>query len=386
MNLAHYFTAFHPEQLAKWQKISHALSEKTTFHAPDQFPDFEQAQLAIIGVPTASKGNEFSTLAPDAIRDQFYRLFPSENFLPLMVDLGNIITKSSLYSSAEALEDVVFFLLKKGITPIILGGGQDLIYPVFKAHARADKRINLLTIHPKIQEDHLTSIFLDKHLHEYSNLSHQQYLTSPAFTQFIQKKNWTTLRLGELHQDLKLAEPLIRNADFISVNINAVRAVEAPGTAEAYPSGLYPEEICKLMHYAGMSEKVQSLGIYEVNPFLDNVSGTTSMLAAQMIWHFMDGFFQRQGDYPAQSIANCTEYCVHFSESFAEDDFSEIVFYKSLKSDRWWIKIPQLEHLPNYEKHYLFPCTYADYQEALKGNMPHQFLRVMQKYKEKIEF
>ena len=376
MNLVHYFKPFHPEQLAKWQQISHAISEKMTFYTPDQFPDLEQVQLAIVGVPTASKGNEFSTLAPDAIRSQFYRLFPSEKFLPLMVDLGNIITKSSLYSSAEALEDVVFFLLKKGIMPIILGGGQDLTYPVFKAHARVDKRVNLLTINPKIEEDHLTSIFLDQHLQDYSNLAHQQYLISPDFTQFIQKKNWATLRLGELHQDLKLSEPLIRNANLISVNISAVRAVEAPGTAEAYPSGLYPEEICKLMHYAGMSEKVQSLGIYEVNPFLDNVSGTTSMLAGQMIWHFMDGFFQRQGDYPAQSIGNCMEYCVHFSESFGGDNFSEIVFYKSLKSDRWWVKIPQLENLPHYEKHYLLPCTYADYEEALKGAVPKCFLRM----------
>jgi len=37
--------------------------------------------------------------------------------------------------------------------------------------------------------------------------------------------------------------------------------------------------------YAGMSDKLSSFGIYEINPLFDN-HDQTSHLAAQMIWYF----------------------------------------------------------------------------------------------------
>ena len=39
------------------------------------------------------------------------------------------------------------------------------------------------------------------------------------------------------------------------------------------------------MRYAGLSDKLTSLGLYEVNPRLDR-QAQTAQLAGQMIWYF----------------------------------------------------------------------------------------------------
>ena len=54
------------------------------------------------------------------------------------------------------------------------------------------------------------------------------------------------------------------------------------------------------------------------------------------------------------------------------DNASEIVFYKSLKSDRWWMEVPcaDTERRERYLQHTLIPCSYADYEHAMHNEIP----------------
>ena len=96
------------------------------------------------------------------------------------------------------------------------------------------------------------------------------------------KLYFDSYRLGQIRDKIEDAEPIIRQADMLSFDITSIKHADAPANPNALPNGLYAEEACQIMRYAGMSDKLTSLGIYELNPAFD-ISGKTSHLAAQMI-------------------------------------------------------------------------------------------------------
>jgi hypothetical protein len=172
-------------------------------------------------------------------------------------------------------------------------------------------------------------------------------------------------RLGALQEDWKEMEPHVRDADLVTIDISAVRASEAPGNGNASPNGFFGDEICAMARYAGMSDRVSSFGIYEINPHLD-LRNTTAQLAAQMIWYFIDGVLHRVADYP---IINENDFVLY--HLMMEDTGEQMQFLKSRKSSRWWIKAK----LPGSERHKLIPCSYQDYLMATRNELPERFLK-----------
>lgn len=159
----------------------------------------------------------------------------------------------------------------------------------------------------------------------------------------------------------------------ISFDISAVRASEAIGNANATPNGLYGDEACQLARYAGMSDKCSSVGFYEFNPTFDPF-GHTAMLVSQMIWCFVDGFYNRKQDTP---LYPKTAYIIYRTP--LENEEHELVFVKSKKSDRWWMQVPYFGTKSVNERYYLVPCRYEDYQMAVNGEMPDLWWRTHQK-------
>jgi hypothetical protein len=129
------------------------------------------------------------------------------------------------------------------------------------------------------------------------------------------------------------------------------------------------------MRYAGLSDKLTSAGIYEINPDAGNCHGPTSFLAAQALWYFVDGYYNRKYDFPIKDKKQYIKYNVMIRE--LNDD---IVFYKSRKSDRWWMEVPCPPKLKaKFERHYLVPCSYKDYTLALKEEVPDRWWQAYQK-------
>ena len=90
-------------------------------------------------------------------------------------------------------------------------------------------------------------------------------------------------RLGDFYGNVSVSEPIIRNANLLSFDISAIRSSDANGNANAGPNGFYGEEACQICRYAGLNDKLTSIGFYEFNPAYDS-NGQTAMLLAQMIW------------------------------------------------------------------------------------------------------
>ncbi len=209
------------------------------------------------------------------------------------------------------------------------------------------------------------------YLFNYSNIGHQRYLQTPSILELMEKLHFETMRLGEVTGNIQDAEPLLRNADIVSFDISAIRWADCPGSKKSGPNGLYGEEACQLSRYAGISDKLTSVGFYEYNTNND-IAGTSAHLIAQMIWYFIEGVNFRVKDYPFSGKENYQKFTV-----LLEDD-EPLLFYKSNKSGRWWMEINILSN-NKYKRHALIPCTYNDYKEATKQNIPERWYKAMRK-------
>ena len=236
-----------------------------------------------------------------------------------------------------------------------------------------DNRFDLGTIEESINANsYLSKIIMEEpnNLFNYSNLGYQTYFNAQEEINLLQNLYFDTFRLGQV-KPLELVEPILRDADIVSVDIGAVRSSDAPGNKNAVPNGFYGEDLCAIARYAGISDKVTSFGVYEYNSRYDN-NNQTSSLIAQTIWYLIEGVNFRAKDYPY----SCKQNYQKFSVILEDDD--PINFYKSDKSGRWWMEINLISD-NKYKRHALIPCAYQDYVQALKQKIPERWYKAQQK-------
>ncbi|CAN5424216.1 formimidoylglutamase [soil metagenome] len=363
--------------LGKWVKA---------YTAEGHFPDFDEVRIAIIGVgeDRGSTDNPGCAGGADAIRNKFYRLKTHLNSLR-MIDLGNIRRGYSLEDSYAAIATVVSELVPLKIIPIILGGSQDLTYGQYAGYKKLEQIINIVSIDAHFDlgkpEDPINSdTFLGKiileqpnYLFNFSNIGYQTYFVGNESVELMKKLFFDIFRLGQVRENIEETEPLVRNADMVTFDISCVRQSDAPGNAMASPNGFYGEEICQIAYYAGMSDKLSSIGFYEFNPSFDR-NDQTAHLLAQTIWYFIEGVSGRKLDVPLNNPNNYITYRVA-----VENLETELTFIKSVKSDRWWMKLPLDATRNRYMSHHLLPCSYKDYQQACTNEVPDRLWNALQK-------
>jgi arginase family enzyme len=354
----------------------------------EDFPDFENAHIAIVGVEEDSRAlnNEGCGLAADYVRENLYKLFQG-NYTAKIVDLGNIKKGDTFEDSCFAINDVLSTLLKKNIIPIIIGGGQHITYCNYTAYLSLEQTINIVAVDSCFDlgdgekelnsHNYLSKIILHHPniLFNYSNIGYQTYFVEQAAINLMDKLFFDAHRLGHVRADIESVEPIVRNADIVSFDVSAIRQSDAPGCGNASPNGFYGEEACQIARYAGLSDKLTSVGFYEINPAFDT-NKQTAHLAAQMIWYFIDGYYNRKKDDP--STNNKSDY-TKYRVAIKNHDH-EIIFYKSNKSDRWWMDVPYPpNHKIKYERHHMVPCSYKDYETACNDEMPDRWWQTYQK-------
>ncbi len=391
MSLSDFFTPIDLKVIApKNGYYSSHLGEKIRCFTTD-FPDLEQkTDIAIIGVQDDRNAvnNSGCALGPDYIREKLYQLFEG-GYKVKIADLGNIKQGASITDTYFAVKTVVNELIRKDIVPIIIGGGQDITYAQYMAYEDLEQRVDLVIVDPRFDLDddgfsdslettsisYLNKIFLHEpnYLFNFSNLGYQTYFTSQESLRVMDKLYFDAHRLGEISGQVSVAEPVIRNANMMSIDVGAIRSSDAVGNANASPNGLYGEEACQIARYAGFNDKLSSIGFYEFNPAYDN-NGQTATLIAQMIWYFIDGYYNRKKDFPLNPKS---QYLIYKTSLKHEDH--EVIFVKSKKSDRWWMQVPYPSGGSANERFHLVPCRYDDYQTAVSGEMPDLWWRTYQK-------
>ena len=363
---------------------SACLGKKIQIHSHQEgFPDLENVQIAVFGVNEDRNSQDNFGCGEDLfiVREKFYQLFPGK-WHTNIADLGTIEKGNQVSDTYFAVKEMITFLLKNNIIPIIIGGGQDITYVNYRAYDALEQSVNITAVDSRFDlgnlEEELTSqSYLSKiimqepnNLFNYCNVGYQTYFNSQEEISLLDNLFFDTYRLGEA-KILENIEPAFRNSDIVSIDIGAVRQSEAPGNNNSSPNGFYGEEICAISRYAGLSDKVSSFGIYEYNSKHDN-NNQTAHLIAQMIWYFIEGVNFRVKDYPFSGKENYQKFTVLLEED------EPLLFYKSNKSGRWWIEINILSN-NKYKRHALIPCTYKDYKNATKQLIPEKWYKAMRK-------
>ena len=366
----------------------HSLQKAFNIHSENSgFPDIEEIDIAIIGVEEerGAVDNEGCAKGADEVRRCLYKL-NAGGFSPRVADLGNIQAGDTIEDTYYALTNSVEALVKKKILPIIIGGSQDLTFANYAAYQKMEQTVNLVSIDNQFDlgssetelnsTTYLSKIILHQpnFLFNFSNLGYQTYFVNQEAIELMSKLFFDASRLGQISGNVQEAEPIIRNADIVSFDVSSIRMADAPGSKQASPNGFDAQAACQMARYAGISDKLSSIGFYNYNPQFDN-RGQTAHLLAQMIWCVIEGYYQRKDDFPIRNSDDYLKYRV-----MLEDNKYELLFYKSKKSDRWWMDIP---YPPNkriqFERHHLVPCSYSHYEQALADEMPDSWWKTYQK-------
>jgi formiminoglutamase len=277
-------------------------------------PEFlPQADIVIVGCPqddgvARNKGRVGARLAPDAIRRCFYRMAAFENPTTRLFDAGNTLIQDSLEATHAHHQTVIETLLSLGKTVISLGGGNDLAYPDcaalgqyarqqgqpligFNIDAHFDVRADTIRNSGTPYRQLLTENILSPSY--FYEIGYQPFGNSPVYKAFLRDLGVHHLSLMEVQQkgiEMILSEILTHHAPegfiFWGVDMDVVRAADAPGVSALNPTGLSGAEFCTVAAIAGGDLRSRIFEITEVNPTYD-IDERTCRLAAAAIYHFI---------------------------------------------------------------------------------------------------
>ncbi|HMQ43029.1 MAG TPA: formimidoylglutamase [Mariniflexile sp.] len=362
-----------------------ALGRKIKIHSKQKgIPDLEGVNIAILGVLENRNDINYcgETFQLNDVRKAFYGLFPG-SWNTVIADLGDINKGESVEDTYFALKTTIAILIKKNIIPIILGGSQDLTYPNYRAYDTIMPMVNIVNIDCKFDlgdsskpiknDSFIGKIILDQpyNLFNYATVGYQTYFNSQEEKDLMESLYFESYRLGEVSKDITIVEPVLRDANIVTLDLSVLKGAEVGLNQKFSPNGLDGKEICAISRYAGISNKVSSFGIYEYKPSKDD--DITAMLISQVLWYFIEGVNYRVKDD-------------HFTDDSSYQKFTtlvesdELVFYKSTKTGRWWIEIPFLTEInTKLKRHTLLPCTHQDYIDACNNMVPDRWYKAFQK-------
>ena len=329
------------------------------------FPNLKNTKTVLLGI-TAKEA--------DDIRHQLFQLANPFDSLNL-VDIGNLRK-----SNPDFVFPVIKELLDANILPIILGSMPDVVRVQYLAHKDQMDSLNMVVISNNLHFNkdltdtsyYLNDIFTSKKPFHFGLIGYQRHFLSKEKFDFLNDNLFDFLGLGETRANIESTEPIIRDADLVIFDIDAIRFYDAPGQENPSPTGFSVDEICQLCRYAGLSDKLTSVGFYGYKSNLDQNKMTAKVMAL-MIWYTLDGLINRKLDFPV-STDGLVEYIVSI-KSYNE----QVTFWKSTKSGRWWIQFP-IKTKKREIRHQLIPCTYEDYLTATQNELPDRLLQAYRRF------
>ena len=350
----------------------------------DKFPDWEESDVVFFTIYDSNNKQIEDKHPIDPLRQCLNKLYLNKDVK--ISDLGVFIPGDEQEDTVSAIKEITSLINSKGKLLLIIGGDQYLTYANFLGYQKSEQLVNLVVLDQKVnllvddKEKLNSSNFLNhillhepSYLFNFSQLAHQQYYISNQQVKFFDDLYFDLVRLGALQNDIKIAEPHLRNADLLSIDMSVIRKSEFNSAYDSGPNGLFGNEVCQLMKYAGISDKISCIGIHN---FQNNVLyQEDAMLIAQMMYFLITGFSERKSDFPIGTKQDHLKYVV-----FHEELNHNLVFHKSPKSDRWWLEVPYppIKEF-KFERHHLIPCDMIDYQNAQSGIIPDLWWRTYRK-------
>ena len=349
-----------------------------------ELPNLKNVRFALLGIKENRNDIDYmgSEVCFEAFRKEFYSLYPG-NWIHKIIDLGDIENGETVDDTYFAVKAVIEALLKQKIIPLILGGSQDLVYAQYRSYDSFENMINLVNVDNKFDlgdvdssisnHSYIGKIIVDQpyNLFNYSTLGYQSFFNPPGEIALMEKLYFDAYRLGEISADISMVEPIMRDADIVTLDVNTIKSSEISYRNTISPNGFDGKEICTIARYAGISNRVTSFGVYELKNFNDARSG--AMLVAQILWYFVEGVNFRIADEDFKDEKRFTTYKVPIDDEV-------LVFKKSNQTGRWWLELPFILNVNNkLKRRTLLPCTYGEYLSACNQEIPERWYKARRK-------
>ena len=343
-------------------------------------PELKGLQIAIIGL--SEQRNSFFANPQynvNQFRQAFYELYPG-NWNLKIADLGDLSNGAKVKDTYFAIKEIGYHLKQMNIIPVFIGGSHDLIFPLYQVFEDFKELVNMVSVDRSFdfsQEDELISgrsymskIIMDKPnvLNNYTNLGFQNYYCALEEKDLMDKLYFEGIRLGKVLEDTRLVEPVFRDADIVGFDMKCLSWEAIADPLKGQPNGIDSRSICTLSRYAGISDRVGFVGLYELpsTPMMNQ-------LAAQMVWYFIEGVQYRFDEYPLNTNEGFLKYSVTLSNQ-------TIIFQKSEKSNRWWMELTNDTYLDNKTKtSALLACTKNDYESASQNIIPERWYNAIRR-------
>ena len=339
----------------------------------NELPDITEADIVLVGVHETRGSGIFDNTynAADCIRKHLYQLHYWHTDV-VIADIGNIKTGATLNDSYAAVKTVLAELFRMHKTVVILGGSHDITLAQYFAYKEMkqvveatciDATINLKGENPLRSENFLLEMLTGEPnlVRHYNHIGFQSYFVHPRMLETMDKLRFDCYRVGAARENLEEMEPVIRNTHLLSFDISAIKYSDSPASIES-PNGFTGEEACTLARFAGLSDKVNSFGIYGYLPQQD-LNELSAKQISQMLWYFIDGKNRSKQEAAIEDRDYFNEYYTSFNEV-------ESVFLQSKKTGRWWMQLPNNKFIP---------CSYNDYVQASRNEIPERWLRAQER-------
>ncbi len=344
------------------------------------FPDWEEADLLLCSASLLDQDWQ-----PTLFRKHFYSLSLPHPGVKI-ADLGHLKPRESAEDCIAQLAFVLKQVRGHGKPCILLL--DDPTLSLAQLHLDEGSQEAIEYVHIDSQLDLLDSeLILDRQsmhhallrevpawLFDYVQLGYQGFLVSEGQLDWLKARNLTAIRYGALARNLEEAEPFLRTAHVVGLDLSAVRGSDAPAAHVLSPGGFSTEEVCRLARYAGLGYRTESFSISGYSP-ADDRREQTSRLAALTAWYFVEGRYNRLEDFPREDRSNLTQYAVQLHASIPKIDF-----FKHPRTERWWMEVPYPDTLGDrHPRTKLVPCSESDYQFARTDDIPARWWAIYQK-------
>lgn len=343
------------------------LGSKLKINGRDNLNSFESLDIVIFSVNEYrfNSGIRKSFNANKDFRKKLYSLYYG-NWNLNIYDLGDLENGNLVSDTQFALSKILEFFSKNKILVITIGGSQNLLFDIYSSLKETLQKINLVSVDNKIDfsnnnESFLHKIIMDENnkLANFSNIGYQKHLTSVPENKLLDKMYFESINLGKIKYNVAEAEPVLRDSDIVSFNINSVKAGEL-NNAHQYPNGLSSYELCSLSRFSGLSSRVNIVSYFE-NWDLSIMNS----LLAESTWYVIDGYATRINENPLSDSNDFIYYHI-------ELDNYKFKFYRSKLSDRWWVEFLN-DEIISIEKD-IISCTFDDYNNCKNSVIPERIL------------
>ena len=339
--------------------------------------DYSSIDIAIVGLNEYRNSDEIidESLNLENFRREFYSLFYG-NWSANILDLGDVISGKSFSDTYYAVNSIHQDLINQNIVVIFIGGGQDFTFPIYQSLSKKLNKVNISSVDNKFDfgkikkqfssSSYMSKIIMDKKnsLNHFCNLGYQTFLNSQEEIDLLNKFNFESHRLGEITENIKIVEPVLRETNLLTVDFKSIKSSEL-NFVHNYSNGFESSQFCSVLRYAGMSNSINSVGLFELLN-----SSISSALLSQSIWYFIEGYCLRIKEDPNSSNFKGYTYNV-----FCEG--TNLKFYNSELSQKWWVEFINEIETKNISS--LLPCNKRDYLMACDGTFSDRLIMFLKR-------